>query len=62
MFPGQLLVLGHEASAVGDLQAAAASGDLDGLPDEGKRHRVREGARVMSSVPCSVVVLADARR
>src|SRR5262245_10402386 len=43
IFPDQLLVLGYEAPAMGDLQAAAASGDVDGLPDEGEGHRVTIG-------------------
>jgi hypothetical protein len=42
MFPGQLLVLGDEAP-VGDLQAVTASGDLDGLADEGEGHGVTAG-------------------
>ena len=49
-------MLGDEAPAMGDVQAAAPPRDLDGLPDE------REGHRVAIGLEADEVVLGDAPR
>ena len=43
IFLGELLVLGHQAAAVGDPQPAPTPGHLHGLADEREGHRVAIG-------------------
>ena len=53
---GELVMLGDEVPAMGDVQATAAARDLDRLADE------REGHRVAIRLEADEVVVGDAPR